>query len=142
MKLLDANLLLYAIDPSAPRHSQARKTLESELSGSGTVAFAWVTLLGFVRVSTNSRVFQSPLSPAEALAYVEGWLTRPNATVLHPTEGHLRILREMLLPLGTAGNLTSDAHLAALALEHGAEIVSFDADFARFPGVRWNMPSG
>lgn len=140
MKLVDANLLLYAIDTSAPRHARARRWIDSELSGTDTVAFAWTALLAFLRLSTSSRVFERPLGPAEALDVVDGWLARPNATVVHPGERHLALLRELLTPLGTAGNLTTDAHIAALALEHGAELFSSDSDFARFPGVRWRDP--
>lgn len=140
MKLVDANLLLYAMDTSAPRHARARRWLEVELSGDETVAFAWSALLAFIRLSTSPRVFESPLDPSEAFAIVEGWLSRSNAAVVHPAERHLALLRDFLVPLGTAGNLTSDAHLAALALEHGAELCSSDSDFARFPGVRWVDP--
>ena len=140
MKLTDVNLLLYAMDASAPRHRPARAWLEAQLSGTETMAFAWSVLLAFLRLSTNARVFTAPLRPAEAFDLVEGWLAQPNATVIHPTERHGAILRQLLEPLGTAGNLTSDAHLAALAIEHGAELCSSDADFSRFAGVRWTDP--
>jgi toxin-antitoxin system PIN domain toxin len=142
VKLADVNLLLYAVDTSAPRHRAARRWLEERLSGTETFAFAWVVLLAFLRLSTSPRVFERPLGPPEALDLVDGWLARPCATVVHPTERHAAILRELLEPLGTAGNLTTDAHLAALAIEHGAELCSSDADFSRFPGVRWLDPLG
>lgn len=140
MKLVDANLLLYAIDSSSPRHRAARGWLEELLSGNETVAFAWTVLLAFLRLSTNPRVFDQPLEAAEAFDVVEGWLARPCATVVHPAERHARVLRELLLPLGTAGNLTTDAHLAALAIEHGADLCSVDVDFMRFQGLRWLNP--
>lgn len=142
MKLPDVNILLYAIDATAPRHPAARSWLERQLSGTETLAFAWAVLLAFVRLSTSSRVFAAPLSAAEAFSTIDGWLAQPCATVVHPTDRHAALLRELLGPLGTAGNLTSDAHLAALAIEHGAELCSSDRDFARFPRVKWIDPLG
>jgi toxin-antitoxin system PIN domain toxin len=140
VKLPDVNLLIYAIDEEAPRHVKAREWLEEVLSGTEAVAFAWAVLLGFVRISTNPAVFENPLSAAEALDYVDGWLEQPVADVVHPGPGHASLLRELLEPTGAAGNLTSDAHLAALAIEHGAELCSGDTDFARFTGLRWVDP--
>ena len=140
MKLIDANLLLYAVDEASPQHGVAKPWLEEQLSGSETLAFAWAVLLAFVRLATNPRVFEAPLALDDALDLVDSWLEQPNATVLHPTDRHSRLLRELLAPLGTAANLTSDAHLAALSIEHGAELCSGDADFARFPRVRWLNP--
>ncbi len=140
MKLPDINLLLYAIDEEAPRHAKARAWLEQVLSGTESVAFAWAVLLGFVRISTNPVVLENPLSAEEALDYVEGWLGQAVADVVHPTPDHASILRELLEQTGAAGNLTSDAHLAALAMEHGAELCSCDTDFARFTGLRWLDP--
>ncbi|MDO8506743.1 MAG: type II toxin-antitoxin system VapC family toxin [Candidatus Limnocylindria bacterium] len=140
MKLTDVNLLLYAVDSSAPRHTAARRWLEAQLSGRETFAFAWTVLLAFLRLSTSPRVFDEPLSPIEAFDLIDGWLAQPNATIVHPTDRHAALLRELLAPLGAAGNLTSDAHLAALSIEHGAELCSSDADFSRFAGVRWSDP--
>ena len=140
MKIPDLNVLLYAVDESAPRHAPARIWLERQLSGSETFAFAWIVLLAFVRLVTNPRVFGAPLDVEEALDLVDSWLEQPNAVVLHPTDRHGALLRELLAPLGAAGNLTTDAHLAALAVEHGAELCSADRDFARFPGLRWRDP--
>ena len=140
MKLPDVNLLLYAFDSTSPRHRDARRWLEAILSGKETVAFAWVVLLAFVRLSTNPRVFDEPLAATRALDLVDGWLAQPCATVVHPTERHAAVLRELLEPIGTAGNLTTDAHLAALALEHGAELQSSDSDYSRFPGLLWTDP--
>jgi len=140
VKLPDANLLLYAVDEGSPRHDPARTWLESALSGGETVAFAWTVLLAVVRISTRSAVFERPLTPSEALDLVEGWLAQPVVTVVHPTDRHPAVLRELLGPLGVAGNLVSDAHLAALCIEHGAELCSSDADFSRFSGLRWTDP--
>ena len=140
MKLVDLNVLLYAVDTTAPRHKTARAWLETALSATETIGLTWLVLLGFLRLSTSARVFRTPLEPSVAFDLIDGWLSRSNVTVLHPTERHVSILRELLEPLGTAGNLTSDAHLAALSLEHGAELCSSDTDFARFPGVRWQDP--
>ena len=140
MKLTDVNVLLYAVDAGAPRHLPAKSWLETQLSGTETFAFAWVVLLAFLRLSTNPRIFQEPLEVAEALDIVDGWLAQPCAALVPPTDRHPAALRDLLAPLGTAGNLTTDAHLAALAIEHGAELCSCDADFSRFPGLRWSNP--
>lgn len=142
MKLVDANVLLYAVDEKATSHRAARAWLDSALAGAETVAFTWVALLGFLRIATHGAIFPRPLTLDEASALVAGWLARPSAVVVQPTERHLDLLRGLLGPIGTAGNLVTDAHLAALALEHGAELVSFDTDFARFAGLRWSAPQG
>jgi uncharacterized protein len=138
--LPDVNLLLYAVDAEAPRHAQARAWLEEVLSGTEEVGFAWAVLLGFVRISTNPAAFEAPLEGAQAFGYVEEWLARPVVMPLTPGPAHLTLIRELLQPLGAAGNLTSDAHLAALAIEHGAELCSSDTDFGRFKGLRWTDP--
>lgn len=140
MKLPDLNLLLYAIDEDSPKHQRARPWLEETLSGSEEVALAWVVLLGFVRLTTNPAVFEKPLELDDAMDYVDGWLAQPSAAIVAPTDRHPALLRELLTPLGTAANLTTDAHLAALAIEHGAELLSCDTDFSRFEGLRWRDP--
>jgi uncharacterized protein len=140
VKLPDLNLLIYALDEGSPRHVKARSWLEASLSGTETVGFAWAVLLGFVRLLTNPAILEAPLDVTEALDYVEGWLSQSCATLVVPTEAHTSLLRKLLEPLGSAGNLTSDAHLAALAIEHGAELYSCDTDFARFEGLRWSDP--
>ncbi|MBM3749445.1 MAG: type II toxin-antitoxin system VapC family toxin [Acidobacteria bacterium] len=142
MKLLDVNLLLYAVNADAALHSRARAWLEKTLAGPETAAFSWNVLLAFLRVTTRPGLFEKPLPVESAFDLVESWLAQPAVTVLHPGPRHLRILRDLLGPLGTGGNLTSDAHLAALALEHGAELWSCDRDFARFPALRWRDPLG
>ena len=140
MKLPDVNLLVYAANESTAQHAPAVAWVEETLSGAETVAFAWSVLIGFVRVITNPRVVQRPWDAHQAFAAVDGWLAQPPATVVHPTGRHLAVLRDLLLPLGTAGNLTSDAHLAALAIEHGATLCSADVDFSRFAGLSWLDP--
>jgi toxin-antitoxin system PIN domain toxin len=136
----DVNLLLYAVDATSPRHVAAKAWLEARLSGTETVVFAWVTLLGFLRISTRSSVFQRPLAPGQAFALVRDWLARPNVVTIDPTSGHVATMARLLEPLGTAGNLVTDAHLAALAIEHGATLESCDHDFGRFAGLRWEDP--
>jgi toxin-antitoxin system PIN domain toxin len=140
VKVVDVNLLLYAINRDAPRHEAAKVWLERALSADEPVGFAWVVILGFLRLSTHPRVFPEPLTPEQALAVVDGWLSRPTVRTLNPGDGHWRLLKELLERAGSAGNLTTDAHLAAVAIEHGAELVSTDSDFARFRHLRWGDP--
>jgi toxin-antitoxin system PIN domain toxin len=140
MKLPDVNLLMYAVDETSPNHGRARPWLDALLSGNEQVGFAWSVLIAFVRLSTRAQIVANPLPVERAFDIVEGWLAQPNALVLHPTERHLAVLRGLVEPLGTAGNITTDADLAALAIEHGAEVCSADTDFARFRGLRWTNP--
>jgi uncharacterized protein len=141
VKLVDANVLLYAVNEDAPNHGAAHSWLDGALSEREPIGFAWVVLLAFLRLSTRSALFARPLTVIEAADAVELWLFQPAAIVVHPSERHLRLLRGLLGTVGTAANLVNDAHLATLALEHGAEIVSFDRDFERFEGVRWRSPA-
>ena len=108
--------------------------------GRETVGFPWNVLLAFLRLTTRPGLFRRPLSPETAFDLVASWLDQPSATIVHPGPRHLAVLRELLMPLGTGGNLTSDAHLAALAIEHGAELCSSDTDFERFRDLRWRNP--
>jgi uncharacterized protein len=140
MKLLDANLLLYAVNEDAPLHDKARAWIEEILSAGETVAFSWIVMLAFLRISTRPGVFPKPLSPETAFTFLDRWLSAPVATVVHPGPKHLATLRGLISPLGMGGNITSDGHLAALAIEHGAELYSCDSDFGRFPGLRWRNP--
>jgi toxin-antitoxin system PIN domain toxin len=135
-----ANLFLYAIDSSSSRHDKAAAWLSEAMSGAETVGLSWVVLLAFLRLSTRALVFTNPLSVQDAFDIIGGWLRRSCTTVVGPGHRHAALLRELLEPLGTAGNLTSDAHLAALAIEHGATLLSADADFSRFSGLRWRDP--
>jgi toxin-antitoxin system PIN domain toxin len=140
MKLVDANVLIYAVNSDARHHETSREWLDSALSGSETVALSWIPLLAFVRLTTRADIFPHPLTLNEAMDRVDAWISAPGAVVLQPTSNHARILRTLLEPLATAGNLVNDGHLAALAIEHRCGIVSFDNDFSRFPGVMWSTP--
>ena len=142
MILIDANLLLYAYHPKAEQHARSRKWLEQTLSGPDLVRFAWLTLWAFLRISTNPRVFEHPLSTAEAEAAVSSWLMRPNAGLLEPGERYWDILRGLMRESQATGPLVMDAAIAALALEHGAILHTSDRDFARFPGLKWSNPIG
>lgn len=140
MKLLDVNLLLYAVNEDAPQHSKAKAWLEEALTGPEPVGFDWTVLLAFLRLSTRSLVFPRPLGMEQAVEVMRSWLDQPCAEILDPAEKHLDVLERLLGPLSTAGNLVADAHLAALAIGYGAELCSCDADFSRFPGLRWTNP--
>lgn len=141
MKLVDANVLLYAVNEDEPHHAEAKSWLDSSLLDGETVGFAWSILLAFLRVSTRSPAFDEPFSTERAVAQIENWLAEPPAVVVEPTRRHLSLVAGLLRSVGTAGNLVNDAHLAALALEHNATVVSYDTDFARFEGVPWVRPS-
>ena len=140
MILIDANLLIYAIDSSSPHHHAARDWLESVLSGVDEVGLTWNVILAFLRIVTHPAVVRQPLSADAALAYVDSWLEQPCVRTVVPGTKHWLIFRSLLRSTGTAGNLASDAHLAALALEHDCELHSSDHDFKRFPGVRHVNP--
>jgi toxin-antitoxin system PIN domain toxin len=140
VKVLDLNVLLYAVNRDSPRHDDARAWLESALSGEETVALPWVVLLGFLRVATNRHVLPHPITIDQAVSVVDGWLAQAPVVALSPGDEHWVILSRLQSEVGSAGNLTTDAHLAALALEHEAELCSTDADFARFPRLRWVNP--
>lgn len=142
MILPDANTLLYAVNSSSDHHGAALTALRQSFEDSRGVALAWMALLAFLRLSTRSGIFPRPLSVDDALRVVEHWIGHPRAQVIHPGEGHVQIVGRLLRAAGTAGNLTTDAHLAALAIEHGATILTFDRDFARFEGVQWTVPAG
>jgi toxin-antitoxin system PIN domain toxin len=141
VQLVDANVLLYAVNAESAHHLAARGWLDRALVGQEPVGFAWVVLLAFLRLATRTGVFSRPLGADDALNVVELWLEQPAATVVEPTPRHAALLRGLLDEVGVGGNLVNDAHLAALALEHGAEIVSFDRDFGRFAGVRARQPA-
>jgi uncharacterized protein len=134
--LVDANLLLYAHNQSAPQYAPARRWLESELAGPGPVGIAWTSLLAFMRISTSPRVFPAPFSPEEATAVLDRLLEFPSLTVLQPGPRHWPILRGLLVESQVRGALTIDAHLAALAIEHGATMYTTDRDFSRFERLR------
>jgi toxin-antitoxin system PIN domain toxin len=133
--LLDANLLIYAIDADSPSHGRARRWLEQTLSTDTWVGLPWIAVLAFVRITTRAGIMRRPLSVEQAIGFIDDWLAQPYAVLVGPGDGHWPILRNLLIAAGAAGNLTSDAHLAALAIEHGCEIASTDNDFRRFPGI-------
>lgn len=140
MILVDANILIYAVNQDAPLHAKAKSWWEATISGRETVGLSWIVLLAFLRLTTRPGLFPRPLPTEAAFDLVDSWLEQPSVTVVHPGPYHARMLRDLLLPSGTGGNLTSDAHLAALALEHGAELCSSDHDFARFRLLKWRNP--
>lgn len=136
MKVVDANVLLYAVNSDAPNHHVARDWLDRSLSGAETIAFTWLVLMAFVRISTHPSILPRPLASSESFDVCELWLSQPGAVVLEPSARHLAAVRTFISSTGTAGNLVNDAHLAAIALDHSAEVVTFDADFTRFKGLR------
>lgn len=140
MILPDINLLIHAYNSESPVHPAARSWWEQQLNGDGAVGMAWAVILGFIRLVTHPAVFANPLSVRKACDHVRAWLARPQVTLVHPGERHADLVLGLLESLGSAGNLTTDAHLAALAIEYQAELQSTDVDFARFPGLRWSNP--
>ena len=141
MNIVDANVLLYAVNERSDRHEVSRLWLDRSLSGGAPVGFAWIALLAFVRLATKGSIFPTPLDTARAFDCVDAWLSSPAASVVEPGARHASIMRELLLVAGTAGNLVNDAHLAALAIEHRGTVVSFDSDFERFRGLSWSSPN-
>jgi len=134
--LVDANLLIYAHDSASAHHEIARGWLEEVLSKPEQVGLAWVVILAFLRVATNRRLRPNAPSVAEAVEIVTGWLERPTVALVHPGERHWEILRNLLEEGQAPGPLVMDAHVAALAIEHGATLATTDKDFTRFPGLR------
>lgn len=140
MKLVDANLLLYARDHDSRQHARAREWLEQVLNGPARVGIPWQSTLAFLRIATHPRASANPLSADEARAQVTEWLAAPAAWVPTPTARHWTVLDDLIGSGELRGNLIPDAHLAALAIEHGLELCSADSDFARFSDVRWTNP--
>lgn len=140
MVIVDANVLLYAVDLESAYHERSRSWLDTSLAGAEAVGFAWIALLSFIRIGTNASILANAMTADEATGQVEAWLAAPAAVIAQPTPRHSALLRGLLRDTGTAGNLTTNAHLAVLALEHGADIVSYDRDFARYPGVSHRLP--
>jgi hypothetical protein len=138
--LVDANILLYAEDSLSDQHEQARSWWDLQLSGSAPVALCWPVLTAFIRIGTNARLHERPLRLAEAVARIQSWMAQPCVRLIGPTEQHWTILQELLRKTGATGNLVSDAHLAALAIEHNCELHSSDQDFARFDTLKWSNP--
>lgn len=140
MIITDVNLLAYAHNKAAPHHDRARRWWEELLTRQQPVGLAWAVAFGFVRLVTHASVLVNPLAPPEAVARVRGWLAQPEVRIIEPGPRHLGIVEELFRATGVAGSLTTDTHLAALAIEHQAELHSNDSDFGRFPGLRWVNP--
>jgi uncharacterized protein len=140
VKIVDANVLLYAVNVRAEHHDASREWLNSALSGDDTVAFSWSALLAFIKLSTKPEVFDPALTTEQAMDTVDVWLRADAAVLVEPSADHASIVRRLLEATGTGGNLVVDAHIAALALEQGCAVVTYDNDFRRFPGVRSHRP--
>ena len=140
MILLDANLLIYAVDADAPQHARARTWLEQALSSDTAIGLPWIVVLAFVRITTRPGVLRRQLAAEQAIDFVDQWLRQPYVEMLGPGREHWPLLKRLLREAGAAGNLTTDAHLAALAIENGCELASTDHDFRRFAGVRLVNP--
>lgn len=134
-------MLLHAVNARSREHSASRQWLVQALEGGEVVGFAWMVLLTFLRLATHPAVFPRPMTGQQAGSTIEAWLGSPQTVIVEPTRRHLPLLRGLLVQTGTAGNLVSDAHLAALALEHDATVISFDRDFGRFEGMQWELPA-
>lgn len=140
MILPDLNILLYAVDSTSVRHSVAKAWLEKAVNGVEEVALPWVVHLGFLRLTTSARAFPHPMTVEQSLEWLDHFRSAPTVVTLNPGKAHAGILRHLVLTVGTGGNLTTDAHLAALALEHDAKIATGDRDFLRFPGLKVEFP--
>jgi toxin-antitoxin system PIN domain toxin len=140
VQIIDTNVLLYSVDRSVPQHAGAVRILDGLLRGDETVGVPMVVVLGFLRIATNPRLYSEPLSADQALSVIDDLLAHPRVAVVNPGDDHWMVLRELISTAGVAGNLTTDAHIAALAIERGAAVVSHDSDFSRFKGLRWENP--
>jgi hypothetical protein len=140
VKLVDLNILLYVVNEDSRHHRPLRAWWEEALSGDESIGLPWLVLLGFLRIVTNARVFPRPLSPDAAARAIDEWLSAGNTCLVTAKDNHWQTLRALVVDAGAAGNLVTDAHLAALAISHGAVLVSCDNDFARFKGLRWENP--
>lgn len=138
--LIDANLLLFAVDEAAPAHGRAGAWLEERLNGDRRVGLPWESLTAFIRIATHPRASEHPLKAADAWRFVEDWLSAPTTWIPLPTDAHADVLGGLIRTYRLAGNMIPDAHLAALAIEHGLEVCSADTDFARFTEIRWRNP--
>ena len=140
MILIDVNILVIAVMTAIPGHPKAKAHLDQQVTDGVPIGLPWAVLMGFVRITTNPRIMANPLTLEEALFHVQEWLALPNVSILHPTEEHARHFADQCRASRAVGNLVSDAHLAALAIEHGCAIISNDGDFAKFAGIRWSNP--
>lgn len=140
MLIPDINLLIYAYNETASKHKEAKKWWESSITQGELIAIPWVVINGFIRLTTHPRVFESPLKPKKSFSTIESWFNFPNVQTINPGHDHLSIIKQLLIREGVGGNLVTDAHLAAIAIEHQCELHSNDSDFGRFPGLRWVNP--
>lgn len=140
MKIIDLNVLIYAVNEDSTHHDQAKSWLEIQLNGPESIGIPWLVILGFIRIMTNGRIFTNPLSEVEATELVDEWLINPLVRTPGPEPGHWDLVKELIMETGTAGNLTSDIHLAAIAIGQSAKLFTLDADFSRFRGLRWEKP--
>lgn len=140
MILVDANLLLYAQNTSSPEHSKAKSWWDEQLSGTELICLCWTVLTAFIRIGTNPRIFVRPMTLSQASDTIQSWFDQPNTRLVHPTDAHWNTLRELLVACQAVGNLVTDAHLAALAIQHGCRLASSDSDFSRFPNLKWFNP--
>ncbi len=140
MRIVDLNVLLYAVNSDAPHHERLREWWEAAVNEEDAVGLPWVVLLGFLRLATSQGVFPRPLTIAAASEKLDTWLAQDNIRLVREKDDHWATLKALLQHSGSAGNLTTDAHLAALAITHDAVLVSCDTDFARFKGLRWENP--
>ena len=140
MILIDTNILIYAINRDSPMHELALTWLNKQLSAGTRIGLPWLVITAFVRLTTNHRVFPNPLAAEDAIRTVDEWLAIPHVSTLNPGDGHWQTLSRLLLRVGTAGNLTTDAHLAAIAIDNACVICSADSDFKRFQGVQHFNP--
>ncbi|MDR1152308.1 MAG: type II toxin-antitoxin system VapC family toxin [Bifidobacteriaceae bacterium] len=138
--IVDANVLLYAVDTTCRFHAEARTWLVDAINGPRRVGLPWPSLLAFQRIATHPRVFDAPLTPSQAWSHIADWLAQPQVWIPTPGPRHAEILGQLILETDAAAGLVPDAHLAALALEYGMGVCSFDSDFARFPAVSWLRP--
>ena len=141
MIVIDANVLLFAHDSTDPRHAPAARWLRATVEGDEAVGLAIVTALAFIRISTDPRVYETPISATRAIGLVESWLGRGNVHLIGPTDAHWRTLANLAVAGQARGPILMDAHLAALTMEHGATLATTDRDFARFPGLRTIDPT-
>lgn len=140
MRIVDTSVLLTAVSPSLPRHAAVRAALEGAINDERPLGLTWVVVNGFLRLTTKPGLFEHPLTVEEAWALVDEWREHPNVRIVQETEEHARLWSELLRSAGTGGDLTTDAWIAAIALAHGASVLTLDSDFARFPGLRWESP--
>ncbi len=141
MKIVDINVLIYAINQDAPLHGKMKNWWERAIVEGDTIGLCWIVILGFIRIVTSSRIMPNPLSSEAAIELVNEWLSLSAVEIIHPRDSHWIILKELFGEMGTAANLTTDAHLAALAIDYGAQLYSTDNDFSRYKKLRWVDPA-